>query len=198
MTNPLAKLVHWSVAFAAQFILATIAAAAKPNVIVIITDDQGYGDVSAHGSPVLKTPQLDKIRSESVRFTDFHVAPDVLPDPRPAHDRDSMQCAMVATAVCQGRSMMRGGAAHHGRISSPAPATPPGTSESGTSATATRTALRTGASRKPIHHRAWGITSLADSLGESHGCLLRSRPFTQRRRTRSSRDTAPTSSSPKR
>ena len=50
-------------------------ASAKPNVIILLTDDQGYGDISAHGSPVLKTPETDKLRSESVRLTDFHVAP---------------------------------------------------------------------------------------------------------------------------
>ncbi|MHC4756691.1 MAG: arylsulfatase, partial [Planctomycetota bacterium] len=47
----------------------------KPNVIVIITDDQGYGDLSFNGNPVLKTPNLDKLASQSIRFTDFHVAP---------------------------------------------------------------------------------------------------------------------------
>lgn len=48
---------------------------AKPNVIVILTDDQGYGDLSCHGNPVLKTPHLDRLHAQSVRFTDFHVAP---------------------------------------------------------------------------------------------------------------------------
>ena len=33
----------------------------RPNVIVIITDDQGYGDFSCHGNPVLKTPNLDQL-----------------------------------------------------------------------------------------------------------------------------------------
>ena len=49
--------------------------AAPPNVIVLITDDQGYGELSAHGNPVLKTPHLDRLHAESVRFSDFHVAP---------------------------------------------------------------------------------------------------------------------------
>ena len=49
--------------------------AAKPNVILIMTDDQGYGDLSCHGNPTLKTPHLDRLHSESVRFTDFHVSP---------------------------------------------------------------------------------------------------------------------------
>ena len=48
---------------------------APPNVIIILTDDQGYGDMSAHGNPILKTPHLDRLHDESVRLTDFHVAP---------------------------------------------------------------------------------------------------------------------------
>lgn len=48
---------------------------AKPNVIIILTDDQGYGDLSAHGNPVLETPNLDKLHDESLRLADFHVAP---------------------------------------------------------------------------------------------------------------------------
>ncbi len=47
----------------------------RPNVILIITDDQGYGDLSCHGNPVLKTPNLDRLHSESVRLADFHVSP---------------------------------------------------------------------------------------------------------------------------
>lgn len=47
----------------------------RPNVILIMTDDQGYGDLACHGNPVIKTPNLDKLHSHSVRFTDFHVNP---------------------------------------------------------------------------------------------------------------------------
>ncbi len=46
----------------------------KPNVILILTDDQGYGDLSCHGNPILKTPAIDKLHEESIRFTDFHVS----------------------------------------------------------------------------------------------------------------------------
>ena len=45
----------------------------QPNVILIITDDQGYGDLGCHGNPIMKTPNLDALHSESVRFTNFHV-----------------------------------------------------------------------------------------------------------------------------
>ena len=56
-------------------ILVTSVWARQPNVILIMTDDQGYGDLACHGNPILKTPNLDKLYSESVRFTDFHVSP---------------------------------------------------------------------------------------------------------------------------
>ncbi len=46
----------------------------RPNVILVMTDDQGYGDLGCHGNPVLKTPNLDRLHSEAVRFTDFHVS----------------------------------------------------------------------------------------------------------------------------
>lgn len=45
----------------------------KPNVILIMTDDQGYGDLACHGNPIIKTPNLDKFYTESIRFKDFHV-----------------------------------------------------------------------------------------------------------------------------
>ncbi len=47
----------------------------RPNVIMIMTDDQGYGDLACHGNPVALTPHLDQLHSESVRLTDFHAAP---------------------------------------------------------------------------------------------------------------------------
>ncbi|MEX0289216.1 MAG: arylsulfatase [Flavobacteriaceae bacterium] len=45
----------------------------KPNVIIIMTDDQGYGDLGYHGNPIVKTPHLDKFASESLELTNFHV-----------------------------------------------------------------------------------------------------------------------------
>jgi arylsulfatase A-like enzyme len=47
----------------------------RPNVVVVMTDDQGYGEFSRHGNPVAKTPHIDRLASESLRLTDFHVAP---------------------------------------------------------------------------------------------------------------------------
>lgn len=48
---------------------------ARPNVLIINIDDMGYGDLSCHGNPAVKTPNIDKLYRESVRFTQFHVAP---------------------------------------------------------------------------------------------------------------------------
>lgn len=49
--------------------------AAKPNVIILLTDDQGYGDMSFHGNPVLETPQMDRLAKDSTRFSQFCVSP---------------------------------------------------------------------------------------------------------------------------
>ena len=56
-------------------------AAKRPNVVLVITDDQGYGDLSCHGNPILKTPHLDRLHADSVRLTDYHVAPTCSPTP---------------------------------------------------------------------------------------------------------------------
>jgi len=51
----------------------------KPNVIVVLTDDQGYGDLSLNGNPIVKTPNLDKLGKESISLTNYHVAPTCSP-----------------------------------------------------------------------------------------------------------------------
>jgi len=51
----------------------------QPNVILIMTDDQGYGDLGVHGNPYLKTPVIDEFYSQSVHLTDFHVDPSCSP-----------------------------------------------------------------------------------------------------------------------
>ncbi|MEO1525268.1 MAG: arylsulfatase [Planctomycetota bacterium] len=62
-------MIQWDVLFAQS----------PPNVVIVITDDQGYGDLSCHGNPTLKTPNLDALHAESVRLTDYHVAPTCSP-----------------------------------------------------------------------------------------------------------------------
>lgn len=79
--------------------------AAPPNVIIVMTDDQGYGDLSCHGNPILKTPQLDRLHSESVRFTDFHVSPFCTPS-RAALMTGNYAGYTGAFRTSSGRSMM--------------------------------------------------------------------------------------------
>jgi arylsulfatase len=73
------------------------ASAKPPNIIFILTDDQGYGDISAHGNPILKTPNLDRLHAESVRFTDFHVSP---------------TCSPTRAALLTGRHEFKNGVTH--------------------------------------------------------------------------------------
>lgn len=54
-------------------------AADQPNVVIVITDDQGYGDLSCHGNPILKTPAIDELYADSVRLKDYHVSPTCSP-----------------------------------------------------------------------------------------------------------------------
>ena len=49
-------------------------AAEQPNIVLIFTDDQGYGDVGCYGAKGFRTPNLDRLAKEGVRFTDFHVS----------------------------------------------------------------------------------------------------------------------------
>lgn len=60
------------------------AAAKKPNFIIIFTDDQGYADVGCFGAKLIKTPRLDRMAQEGVRFTDFYSAAPVCTPSRAA------------------------------------------------------------------------------------------------------------------
>ena len=78
----------------------------KPNVIIVMTDDQGYGELSRHGNPILKTPNLDQLAEESLRFIDFHVAPMCTPT------RGQLMTGLDAARngainVSSGRALMR-------------------------------------------------------------------------------------------
>src|SRR5436853_26146 len=55
--------------------MAAPAAAKRPNIVFVLTDDQGYGDLSIHGNPHLKTPNIDAIATSGVQFTQFQVCP---------------------------------------------------------------------------------------------------------------------------
>lgn len=66
-----------------------------PNVLLIITDDQGYGDLGSHGNQQLKTPRLDGLAAQSIRFNRFLVNP---------------LCAPTRAALLTGRYSIRTGA----------------------------------------------------------------------------------------
>lgn len=58
---------------------AAASAASQPNIVFVITDDQGYGDLGFTGNPVVKTPHLDRLAAESSQLKDYHVAPTCSP-----------------------------------------------------------------------------------------------------------------------
>ena len=69
----------------------------RPNIVYVITDDQGYGDIAAHGNPVVQTPHLDRMHAESVRLTEFHASP---------------TCSPTRAALMAGRHEFRSGVTH--------------------------------------------------------------------------------------
>ena len=79
--------------------LATVVHAAepKPNVVFILADDTGYGDLSATGNPIVKTPNLDRLYNEGVRLTDYHNSP---------------TCAPTRSALFTGRHEFKNGVTH--------------------------------------------------------------------------------------
>ena len=70
---------HALATFSTLAALASTALAQRPNVVLVITDDQGYGDLGAHGNAMIRTPHLDALHEESVRLTDYHVDPTCSP-----------------------------------------------------------------------------------------------------------------------
>ncbi|MGB0743157.1 MAG: arylsulfatase [Opitutales bacterium] len=69
----------------------------RPNIIFVLTDDQGKGDLSCLGNPLLKTPHLDRLHAQSTRFTDFHV---------------SSTCSPTRAALMSGRFPFEVGVSH--------------------------------------------------------------------------------------
>ena len=69
----------------------------RPNIIYVMTDDQGYGDIAAHGNKVIHTPNLDRLHAQSVRLTEFHASP---------------TCSPTRAALMTGRHEFRSGVTH--------------------------------------------------------------------------------------
>ena len=74
------------------------AAGAKPNIVIILADDLGYGDLGCYGHPTIRTPQLDRMAAEGLRFTDFYSGAEV--------------CTPSRAALLTGRYPVRSGMAH--------------------------------------------------------------------------------------
>jgi len=70
---------------------------AKPNIVFVITDDQGYGDLGHTGNPIIKTPTIDKFATESVSLTNYHVG---------------TTCAPTRAGLLTGRNCNRNGVWH--------------------------------------------------------------------------------------
>ena len=47
---------------------------ARPNFVVFLADDLGYGDLASYGNPIMETPNIDRLADQGMRFTDFHSA----------------------------------------------------------------------------------------------------------------------------
>jgi len=81
----------------------------RPNVVLVITDDQGYPDLGCTGNPWLRTPHIDRFASQSVRCEDFHVQPlctptrgAIMSGHRPAYNGASVPPAPLAGGVRPG------------------------------------------------------------------------------------------------
>src|SRR5947207_2996799 len=70
---------------------------ARPNIILVMTDDQGYGDLGWTGNPIIHTPHIDAFAKQSIRFTDFHVSP---------------TCSPTRCSLMTGRHEFRSGVTH--------------------------------------------------------------------------------------
>ncbi|MCX7430796.1 MAG: sulfatase-like hydrolase/transferase [Planctomycetia bacterium] len=76
---------------------AAVAPRKQPNIIYVMTDDQGYGDIAAHGNAIISTPHLDRLHAQSVRLTEFHASP---------------TCSPTRAALMTGRHEFRSGVTH--------------------------------------------------------------------------------------
>lgn len=69
----------------------------RPNIVLVMPDDMGWGDIGAHGNPLIQTPNLNELYKQSFRFTDFHVSP---------------TCAPTRSSLMTGRHEFKNGVTH--------------------------------------------------------------------------------------
>ena len=63
-----------SILFSATLVALSCARTDRPNIVLILTDDQGWADVGAYGAEGFTTPHLDRLAAEGMRFTDFYAS----------------------------------------------------------------------------------------------------------------------------
>jgi arylsulfatase A-like enzyme len=81
-----------------SFLLLSASLFSKPNIVIIYADDLGYGDLGCYGHPTIRTPHLDRMASEGMRFTSFYSAAEV--------------CTPSRAALLTGRYPIRSGMCH--------------------------------------------------------------------------------------
>ena len=83
-----------------------MASSDRPNVVFVITDDQGYGDLGCHGNEIIRTPNLDALHGESVRLAQYHVGPTCAPTRAGLMTGRYCNCTGVWHTI-MGRSLIR-------------------------------------------------------------------------------------------
>jgi arylsulfatase A-like enzyme len=78
----------------------------RPNIVLIMTDDQGFGDLGRHGNPVIRTPHLDRFAAQSAWMRNFHVSPVCAPT-RASLLTGRYNYRTAAVDTYRGRAMMR-------------------------------------------------------------------------------------------
>jgi arylsulfatase A-like enzyme len=73
------RIVAFAIALATLGTTAPALGQSRPNILLIVTDDVGYGDIGSYGAPDVKTPNLDRLAREGTRFSDFYGAPTCSP-----------------------------------------------------------------------------------------------------------------------
>lgn len=81
---------------------------APPNILLILTDDQGYGDLGVHGNPLVETPNVDRLARGGIQFDRFFVSPVCAPT-RASLLTGRWWLRSGVWGVTQGREVMRGG-----------------------------------------------------------------------------------------